>query len=254
MKKLGQALRMDRCRCFRSPFFYLACAMMLVFWIITDIQAITAPPDSGAVLDLFQQRSSFALFASLPFATVFCEDFRNRFLWYSVQRTGASAYAWSKIISAMIYTLLANLLSCMIYIALLRLRFPLMSYLPNIRVYASIAPYGELLLGSAPILYFICIAACESLFAGILGVTALTLSCLLPDFFVTLATPIILYYVIINAVTSGAASPYRIYITHSIDLGGPVISLLYAIGYAIIWMLIMGALFRHLVQRRLVHG
>ena len=92
MKKLKQALRMDRCRCFRSPFFYLACAMMLVFWIITDIQAITAPPDSGAVLYLFEQRSAFALFASLPFATVFCEDFRNRFLWYSVQRANIRAY------------------------------------------------------------------------------------------------------------------------------------------------------------------
>ena len=119
---------------------------------------------------------------------------------------------------------------------------------------AGIAPYGSLLLGESPFLFFVCVAVCESLFMGLLATVALTISCILPDYFVTLTTPIICYYIIIHAIPVGTFSPYRIFMTHSIDMGGPWLSLLYAIGYAMVGMLITGCLFHRLVRRRIIHG
>lgn len=254
MKNFRRAMRMDRCRCLHSPLFYLSIVLLWGVWFADQFQDLMLPAGSIPVLFYFRWRQSSQLVAAVPFATSFCEDYRNRFLWYSVQRTNIRAYAWSKVCSTMLYTFLANLLATLSFVAVLLLRSPLVGNGENVVAIAGIAPYGSLLLGESPFLFFVCVAVCESLFMGLLATIALTISCILPDYFVTLTTPIICYYIIIHAIPVGTFSPYRIFMTHSIDMGGPWLSLLYAIGYAMVGMLITGCLFHRLVRRRIIHG
>lgn len=252
MKKFVQAMRMDLCRALRSPLFYGTILLLWGVWSVDQVQELLAP--NIPVLYYFHWRSSGALLAALPFATSFCEDYRNRFLWYSIQRTNIRAYTWSKVFSSMLYTFLANMFAISGFVGILLLRSPLLGTSENIASYASIAPYGMLLCGRFPILYFLCIAICESLFMGLLSTLALTISGMIPDYFVTLAAPIVCYYGMINMVKEGIFSPYRIFMTHSIDMGGVANSLLYAIGYAIIGTMVMGAIFFRIVKRRVSHG
>lgn len=252
MKKFAQAMRMDLCRTLRSPLFYGTILLLWGVWSVDQVQELLAP--NIPVLYYFHWRSSGALLAALPFATSFCEDYRNRFLWYSIQRTNIRAYTWSKVFSSMLYTFLANMFAISGFVGILLLRSPLLGTSENIASYVSIAPYDMLLCGRFPILYFLCIAICESLFMGLLSTLALTISGMIPDYFVTLAAPIVCYYGMINTVKEGIFSPYRIFMTHSIDMGGVVNSLLYAIGYTIIGIMIMGAIFFRIVKRRVSHG
>lgn len=252
MKKFVQAMRMDLCRALRSPLFYGTVLLLWGVWSVDQVQELLAP--NIPVLYYFHWRSSGALLAALPFATSFCEDYRNRFLWYSIQRTNIRAYTWSKVFSSMLYTFLANMFAISGFVGILLLRSPLLGTSENIASYVSIAPYDMLLCGRFPILYFLCIAICESLFMGLLSTLALTISGMIPDYFVTLAAPIVCYYGMINTVKEGIFSPYRIFMTHSIDMGGVVNSLLYAIGYTIIGIMIMGAIFFRIVKRRVSHG
>ena len=254
MKNFRRAMRMDSYRCLQSPLFYMTIVLLWGVWSFDQIQELLSPAGIIPVIFYFHWRSSSSLLAALPFATSFCEDYRNRFLWYSIQRTNIRAYAWAKTFSTMFYTFLANMIATISFIGILLLRFPLIGNSENVLSYASIAPYGALLLGKNPFMYFICVAVCESLFMGLLATIALTISCVLPDFFVTLAMPIICYYGFINAMQESIFSPYRVFMTHSVDMGGPLLSILYAVGYTFCGMMIVGYLFYRLVQRRLVHG
>ena len=255
MKRFRQALRMDSYRWSCSALFYLTIVLLWGIWIFDEHQELAASTGSVPVLCFFNWRSSASLLAAVPFATSFCEDYRNRFLWYSAQRTGVRAYAWSKTVSTMLCTFLTNLAATMSFVGILCLRFPLVEQTSDYTLaYASIPPYGALLLGDYPLLYFICVATCESLFMALLAAIALTVSCVLPDFFVTLATPIICYYGIINAAQEGIFSPYRIFMTQSIDMGGPLLSILYAAAYALAAMFLVGCVFARLVRRRVVYG
>lgn len=254
MKKWRSAFRMDCFRCFHSPFFYVAIILFICIWISEIAQDLILSRGNISVLHAFDWRTTGALLSALPFATTFCEDYRNRYIWYCLQRTSTQAYAWSKIFSTALFSAIANFTASMLFVGLLDLHYPLIGTVDSIAAYVSMVPYGGLLMGSCPFLYFVSVAICESLLIALLAIIALNVSCLIPDFYVTLATPIISYYIIINACPDGWLSPYRIFVTRSINVGGSVFSLLYAAGFTACCILILGFLFNFLLQRRVAHG
>jgi len=256
MKKWIHALRMDMFRCFCSPPIYLAVLASAAVMLTGVMQTILLFSDLNVLYLVVGQEFSVIPFVlcALPFATTFCADYRNRFIWYSVQRSSVPGYAWGKITCTAVCSGIAAALGIALFIAVLTARFPLIGYDSAFEARSSIAPYGELLLGSHPIAYFLCKLLCEAMFAAILATAALTISCFIPNIFVALVSPIICFYAAINAAPYGWLSPYRLFITTSVDMGGPARSMLYTFAYTVCCIGILGAIFLIRLKRRVEHG
>lgn len=133
----------------------------------------------------------YLLFAAIPGATLFCADWENRFLRFTVARCSKAVYgvstAWACFLSAVLATLIGEGL----FVAALRCFFPFTG--ENVMgVDASIFRVF-LSPGMAPG-YFLCRAAIKAAGAGFFAVFALWLSTKITNAFVALASPVILYY------------------------------------------------------------
>lgn len=197
----------------------------------------------------------FLLFAALPGTTLFCSDWDNRYIRFSVMRSTKNQYAISKVIACFFSAVLTVILANWLTVALFSLRYPL--YLPGDEMNAYGA-YQVFINEEWAWIYLMVSFLCKGFCAGFLSVMALWFSTIVTNVFVTLATPMLAYYLIQVVEYAITVVPFNWIITNltnaRIQLGSPGVSLLYTLGIFLMFTVLFGFGFVQSCKWRIRNG
>lgn len=192
----------------------------------------------------------YILFAAIPGALLFCFDWEHQFIRFILIRCPKKSYTISKVLTCFISSISSVLLSNVILISIFALQYPFFNNTSDI-LPDSYWNYG-------PLIYLLVKILCEAACAGFLSIAALALSTVLTNPFVTLASPIALYYIFstssyyfsvpqylhISKLSQGLIQVYQ----------SPALSLVYILFVFAIASAIVGFLFVKNCTRRIQNG
>lgn len=137
----------------------------------------------------------FILMCTIPYSTSFCTEFNSKNFKYSIIRSDATSYCWSKIIACSISGGLAIALGTFIFIFCTSFFIPLVNSNPEIYSLFAYTTGGQLLGQGKYIIYF-SIYIILTFFKGVLwSAIGLAISAYIPNIFVALSAPFILSYI-----------------------------------------------------------
>lgn len=248
--------RADLTRCLGAPTFALAVLLIGGTRLVGIVQEVLIVGDVNVLYlhALGEFSVAVTFLGPLVYSTAFVSDYQSGFMSYCVKRGSIPGYAWSKISCVALTSALATVLGLGLFYGLLAIRFPIVQPDGTVQSLGSIAPYGALLLTGHPRLYLAVMTLLDALLSAVLAASAICLSCFIPNLFVALCSPILVYYLAINAFPYGRLSPYRVLVTASVDMGGVGLSLLYAAAYAAACVAVLGFIFAWGVRRRVAYG
>lgn len=197
----------------------------------------------------------FLLFAALPGTTLFCSDWDNRYIRFSVMRSTKNAYAAGKVIACFASAILAVVLAEWLTVLAFSFQFDL--YVPR-NAESSYGAYQALVTPAGTPLYLTAMFLCKGFCAGALSVFALWFSTKVTNVFVTLAAPMLAYYLVQVVGFATGIIPSVLSIDNltkaRVDVGGPALSLLYTLGIFTALALLFGLLFVRSCKRRISNG
>jgi len=199
MKILLNTVRWDLKRTILSKRFLFAVLGLSLVTIVTMFdeissfqRGITSIAYIRVIIGYLDFYIIYLLFAAIPGTTLFCADWDNRFIRFSVVRCSKSKYAASKVIACFFSAIGVVFMSEWMTIFTLRRWFPFFepSYEIEYGLYSLFAERDKI-FG-----YFMVKILCKAFCAGFLCVFALWLSTKIINVFVTLAAPLLSYYLI----------------------------------------------------------
>lgn len=197
----------------------------------------------------------FLLFAALPGTTLFCSDWDNRYIRFSVMRSTKNAYATGKVIACFLSAILTVVLAEWLSVLVFSMQFDL--YVPS-DANKSFGAYQVLITPTATPLYLTATFLCKGFCAGALSVFALWFSTKVTNMFVTLAAPMLVYYLIQVVGYSTKIVPSYLSVDNLtralVDVGGPLLSLIYTMGVFTTLAVMFGFLFVRSCKRRISNG
>lgn len=197
----------------------------------------------------------FLLFAALPGATLFCSDWDNRYIRFSAMRSSKNAYAASKVIACFCSAVSTVFLSEWLTVLLLGTRFDLYQAQDSGMSYGA---YQALITPEGVPLYLTIAFLCKGFCAGFLAVLALWFSTKVTNVFVTLATPLLAYYLIQVVGFATQILPTSLYISNLtralVTVGSATASFLYTLGIFTGLAALFGFLFVISCKRRITNG
>ncbi|MBE6829787.1 MAG: hypothetical protein E7519_06220 [Ruminococcaceae bacterium] len=261
---MNKALRMDFYRVLTSLNFWGAVLGIAAINVLNSLNFLSNKND---IVQIFSAGDApffsilILIFETLPFGLVFCEDWENRYIRSSVIRTSPVQYSIAKVITCFYSALLAGLLGRLLFVLML---FPFMSPVdPNQNSFIINAvnnPQGAAwLLVNHHYFTWILIEALErSLQGSIYATLSLWLSTKITNIFVTLAMPVIAYYIYLN-IANLLELPKFLILTAVFENDGIfpnnfLFGTLYAFFFAVIFSSLFGILFVKGVKRRLEDG
>lgn len=239
-------------------FAVLGLSAVVIFTLLDEFSYM--PPGETSityirvVTDYLDFRIVYLLFAAIPGATLFCADWENRFIRFSVMRSSKRVYGASKAISCAISAFLVVFLSEWINILLFSLRYPVIDAQNDM----NLGPYDAWNKPGLILLYFLVQIVFKAFCAAFLSVLALLISTKITNVFVTLAAPLLCYY-LISTFTMAIRLPANFSIV-SLSRGlvsvnnDPLLSSLYIVLIFLILTAVCTAAFVRSCRRRIENG
>ncbi len=261
---MKKSLRMDFYRILTSQKFWGAIIGIAVVSVLNSLNFLLSRND---IIQIFSAGDApffsiaILILETLPFGMVFCEDWENRYIRSSVIRISSTKYALSKVITCFYSALLAGLLGRLLFVLLLSpFISPVDTNKNSFIVNAINNPQGAAwFLANSQYLAWIFIESIErSLQGGIYATFALFVSTTMTNMFVTLAIPVVSYY-IYQSIYNILGLPNffaitAIYENDSIFPKNLFYGVIYAFLFAAVFSAIFGVLFMRGVKRRLENG
>ena len=258
MKFFFKTLKNDLMRSVISTEFTLAILGVCIVYYMGAWSELKFAPD---ILYLFRYAKEagtfdiiFILVSILPYTTCFCSDWNNQYIKPFIIRTGIKRYTISKIITCMISAGSAYVFGMLVFVASLKISLPVISINSDINNYTK-ALGGELLINERYILYFGVYCILGFLTAALWSTVGLYASTYLPNKYIALFTPFIMYYVLnlftgkfpvwlrLNRISQGRCV-----------IGGTATTLGYVILLHLALIIVIGFLFSRKVKGRLENG
>lgn len=239
----------------------LGLAIVNVATLFDELQLIL--PDASNVSVLYLEMlmgyrnfyMMFLLFSALPGSTLFCHDWDNRYIRFSVMRSSKSIYAASKALTCFLSAVFTVVLAEWLTVLLFSFRFKL--YVPD-GINGSFGVYQPLITPSGVPLYLTAAFLCKGFCGGALSVFALWFSTKITNVLVTLAIPMLAYYLIQVICFAIRIVPSYLLIDNLtkalVIKGGPGTSLLYSLGIFVAFASLFGFLFVISCKRRISNG
>lgn len=261
MKNFFRVLGQDLRRTILSWTFLISVVALAATDVITLFDEYRLASDDTSVLYLLGMMNYrnfhmvFLIFAALTGTTLFCSDWDNRFIRFSVVRSSKNVYASSKAIACFTSAVLSIFLAGWLTVIILSFKFPLM--VPR-NSDSSFGAYQELITPAGIYLYVSIVFLCKGFCAGFLSVVALWFSTKVTNVFVTIATPMLAYYLIQVFGFATKIIPPALsidYLTKALVIvGGPVVSFLHTISIFSILAALFGWMFVRSCKRRIING
>ncbi|WP_139367573.1 hypothetical protein [Bacillus alkalicellulosilyticus] len=189
----------------------------------------------GGNIVIFIQAGILAL---IPFSTAFSIEWEQRVTRFWLIRTGTAYYAISKIIVTALSGFLTTAIGILLYVGVMHVKLPL--YEMN----TTGGGYAPLLDANMPTAYLLAVTIHISLTATLFAVTAFWVSTLIPNQFVTISAPLVIYLVLHRFTSgSGIVPEYLrpvVIVEWLYDAGTPLSSLLLKLAIVGILCLLLG--------------
>lgn len=185
-----------------------------------------------------------------PFATSFATEWNNRAISFWIIRTGVKNYTVSKLITNAFVGFLTTAIGMILFTLILRIKFPFFVDMHSDNAYVP------LLYMDMPISYLFFHITHVSLTSILFATIALWISTYFPNKFITLAAPLVLYFVLHRFTTQlniPAFFKAHMLVEQIYDAGSPLLSLLVKLGIVFCLCLIMGFATFKQIQRKIRH-
>ncbi|WP_062107424.1 hypothetical protein [Bacillus niameyensis] len=232
---------------------FLLCALSVTILIIFGVWSWIAN-SSDVIYLLGLGGGVFVIITGIlplfPFATTFASDWSNRASNFWIVRAGIGNYAISKVLASALSGFFVTALGMLIFILIMRIKLPLFTDIPGGGAYIP------LLEAEKPILYLVFYITHISLTSALFAVVALWVSAYLPNKFVAVAAPIVLYFISHRFTTGWEIPPYLraiAIVEQTYDAGSPLRSLLLKLGIVAGLCLLLGLTTVLQIKRRVEH-
>ncbi len=194
-------LMSDFRRMFQSWNFWLSVLAVALVSLIGSFPLIRVQSSGVSLFRLVTYRLSNSFFlimtavVALPFGLSYREDYRNNYRFCIMGRTNLSVYCWSHVVVTASGAFFSVLMGYALGYGLMGTSMPMIleSELEALRL-SSREVYSSLLLGPAPVTYFICVFSTEAAGYAFLSVFALLMSVSISNSFIILTMPAVLFY------------------------------------------------------------
>lgn len=263
-RKLLFSLLMTMKRIVLSASFWISCAGLAAVELLNLLQELTLVGGGiTSVMYLYEVGTYsnfwvlYLLFAALPSATLFCSDWENRYFRSFILRSSKQCYAITTATSCYVSAFSVVLIGDALFLLLLRFKYPwvLPADIQGLGIEGGV--YHSLMSGAGIYLYFLVRTLCKAFCAAFTSVLALCLSTVITNIFVTLAAPVIAFYVFENLLIlleMPASFQIGSIAKGHIAIGGPGTTVLYAAVLFSLCAAAFGLLFARSVQRRVENG
>ena len=262
MKNIIGALRIDYRRSLSFLFAFGIMLFVVVSYASISDEISFNRGDVLYYMELFIMQGPFTMIilfiGVIPYGLSFCIDWENRFIRTNIIRVSCRSYAWAKVIVVATSSAAVILLGHLLTTCLLSLHMPLLGdeyYRAGYEVYTQTV-FGSIIDVNA-LLYLLIRSVVSALHCSFWAVFALCISAFTADPFITLASPVIGSYFIIN-LTYALNFPAHLKLNSiaacNFDIGGIGISFLYAILFFLVLIILLGCLFYTQVKRRVENG
>ncbi|MGL5694187.1 MAG: hypothetical protein ACRCXA_08920 [Peptostreptococcaceae bacterium] len=246
-------IRSDIERCLTSKWFYISIIGIIAVYFLGDWGDLKYHSSNYDALTFISVSSAIGclseltiLLSAIPFAMSFCEDLSHNYIKSSLIRGNILKYSISKIITCITSSILVVLIGKFLLIFALSFVIPLVN--PNSLNYESFSSevYGFLLVNKNYILYFFIMFLFGAILCSIFSLIGLIITTKLPNKFLAITSPIVIYFLLfqigISSDIPGHLKVYNIMKGH-LNLGGPINTLIYIIGVAMVSYIIGGYMF-----------
>ncbi len=252
---------MDARRAFFSWGFLISIVGILLTYLIGLNDQWGFMKDAFYGFDIMHVKSPRMLLlvlGALPYAMSFCSDWRNQYIRPSAIRTSPGKYAASKITACSLSAFCAVFIAELVLVLVLLTQHPLVDAGKSSLQGYQMGPFADV-IASGQYFLFVLIQICiEGFLCALFAVAALWVSVYIPNIFVVLASPVLMYYFLINFIGNVLRLPGLMQINYiyngNCKVGGSLTSFLYPLGVTIALCALLGALFVKGVKRRLSDG
>lgn len=234
-------------------------AVSLLSFNIDLLYIFTNPAESNSsIVELIDYLFGIGVFKNLiliiisvPFVEVFCDDWNNKNIYSVLTRCNIKRYSRVKILSGAVGAMLVSFIGFILLAFLLAFFMPLATD-QAVSNFATEEPYG-FLVKECPFIYLIVRLLIFSLFLSLWVIVGLFFSTIIPNNFVSLAMPLISYYLIGNLCDYLPGFININHITNCTNIlgGNVIITFVYSLLFFIVLILLFIKLFRVMVQRRI---
>ena len=194
----------------------------------------------------------FFLCATIPFADSYLSDRQSVFFPQIIVRTSRSSYLRTKIIVTVISGVSSIILSSLLLICYLFLRYPM------INTPLDYTGYGVLINSNHIFAYFFVRVTITCAIGSIFSTAALMMSPLIKNIYAINVLPLLFYYLYNEMINLGLIPDFlnitrMLYSTYS-SFGGLWINYCYAILFSCVLIMLLGRAFMHIAGRQIENG
>lgn len=266
MRTFFHCLHTDLNRAIFSLWFLAAWVLVVVVCIVASFETIVHA--KGGAMMAFTQAQYFPIsdilllsISVLPGATLFCGDWDNRNFRPLTFRTGFRIYGISKAVACAIAAICTELVGKLTFFLILAVRFPALTQSDGkgsiLMVASPLQAFEPLFNQHHYLLYFIICELLIALLCAFFAEIALWISAILPNMFVIVASPIIIYYLLNNLLYRVGMpdwlNPFAVRAGLAV-FGGSLQSFLYALAFFIVLCALFGWLFVRKARGRIQNG
>ncbi len=237
-------------RAFFSKWYFIAIIGTVIMSYISSQDYMKNDGNPVCVIELMINLGMFkkivVFFSSIPFITVFCQDYNSGYINSILSRTKKNHYISSNLMICVLSGFTSVFSGLILFYGVISVKIPPQAYeTPGV--------YSNLSLGN-PLLYVLVFTSIFSLYATMWTAFGLALSSIIPDKYIALGSPLILGY-LLEEITCKFPSCFNLYhLSHpGIKVFGntAVSNYFYTIIVFIFGIVVSGYIFSYFVKRRI---
>lgn len=238
---------------FSSPVIYIC---ILITALIASIRYFYNNDGSDVIntidimLDLDGMRKVILIFAAVPFAANFCDEYNNSYTNMCLIRSNPRNYIIGNIAAGIVSSFAVTFIGIVLFMGYLSLNIPFYDAYSGI---SSPMPYGYFLNIGYPAMYALIRISIYAVSNSMWVIAGMALSALIPNSFVAICSPYIFSYVIEKMTMKLPDYMNLFFLTLSRDVLGKnaTVTYIYTIGIFMIFIIFWSYIFYKLVQRRI---
>lgn len=200
------------------------------------------------LLDFDAFRKGIAVFAAIPFAANFANEWKSNTTNSCVLRSSCDRYIAANVVCCFIFAFITVFIGMTLFTFVYTFKLPFTAYDPN----PKSRPFGMLIDKGLPVLYTMIRITIFSLSCAMWSITGIALAAIFPDPFVAICTPFIASYLVerMSMQLPPVCNLWYISLSRGPFLNNALLSFIYDVLVFVLLSVFFGLIFAKIVKRR----